>query len=278
MKEYDFYAVADRVQLTDERTALENLKRLLPDYRQYKSFYEFWKECTKRAERNNALLFVPLSLLKEYENEREAFVINYAIVRLLKSLADFEYFIQLGIDYTELDKVEQCIIAAAEYLSKSQEFLYFDLEYIMHIRYRMDFHHVKDIYIIDVDGHLYAKVPTLIDDIDTFRFELQIDDYAIPEQLTEQVLSCLHTKYREWALTQFVTEDDRCFLNNTFSIYVPPEYLELPKSKSGWYSYNPIEYFSQGSKSAFQAFNQLLSFLYDTFSFDDKKLFPFKNN
>ena len=102
MKEYDYYAVADRVQLTDERTALESLKRLLPDYRQYKSFYEFWKDCTKRAERNNALLSVPLSLLKEYENEHDAFAINYAIVRLLKSLADFEYAIQLGIDLISL--------------------------------------------------------------------------------------------------------------------------------------------------------------------------------
>ena len=168
MKEYDYYAVADRVQLTDERTALESLKRLLPDYRQYKSFYEFWKDCTKRAERNNSLLSVPLSLLKEYENEHDAFAINYAIVRLLKSLADFEYAIQLGIDYTELDKVEQCIIAAAEYLSKSQEFLYFDSEHIMHIRYRKDYLHVKDIYIVEVDGHLCAKVPTLIDDIALF--------------------------------------------------------------------------------------------------------------
>lgn len=278
MKEYDYYAVADRVQLTDERTALESLKRLLPDYRQYKSFYEFWKDCTKRAERNNALLSVPLSLLKEYENEHDAFAINYVIVRLLKSLADFEYPIQLGIDYTELDKVEQCIIAAAEYLSKSQEFLYFDSEHIMHIRYRKDYLHVKDIYIVEVDGHLCAKVPTLIDDIETFRFELQIEDYAIPEPLTEQVLSCLHTKYREWALTQIVTEDDRYFINNRFCVYVSPEYLELSTPKDNWYSFNPIEYFPPGSKSAFHAINQLLSFLFDSFSVEDRKLFPFKNN
>lgn len=278
MKKYDYYAVADRVQLTDERTALENLKLLFPEYRQYKSFYDFWNGCTKRAERNHAMLSVPLSFLEEYEEEHGAFAINYAIVWLLKSLADCECAIQLGIDYAELDKVEQCLIAAAEYLSKSQEFLYFDSTYIMHIRYKKDFRHIKDIYIVDLDGHLCAKVPTLIDEIDTFRFELQIDNYAIPEQLTEKILSCLHSKYREWALMQFITEDDRCYMNDTFSIYVSPKYLELPKSKDGWYSYNPIEYFPLGNKSAFQAFNQLLSFLFDSFSVDDRKLFPFKNH
>ncbi|MBR3045479.1 MAG: hypothetical protein IKI45_13485 [Oscillospiraceae bacterium] len=273
MKQYDYYAVADRVKLIEERTALENLKRLCPDFSQYTRLYELWDDCVKRAERGNASMYIPLSLLMEYESEHEAAALNYAIVWLLKRIADSEKEYYLGIDYMKLDQIEKCLISAAEYLSKAQNFLYYDAGYMMHIRYRKDFHHVLDIYIVDKNGHLQAKVPTQIDDITTFQYELHVDDYPIPQPLEDAMLSCLNTTYRDWVLTQFVTEDDRCFMDYTFSIYVDPDYLKLPKTKEGWSHYNPIEYFSK--KSAFPVFNQLLAHLYSVLPDEDRQLFPF---
>ncbi len=274
MKQYDYYAVADRVKLIDERTALENLKRLFPDFSQYKKLSEFWSNCVKRAERNNASIYIPISLLLEYESVHEEFALNYALVWILERIADSEKECYLGIDYMKLDMIGECLISAVEYLSKAQNFLYYDAGYMMHIRYRKDFRHVMDVFIIDENGHLQAKVPTLIDDIATFQYELQVNDYTIPEPLAGTVLSCLHTNFRKWALTQFITEDDRCYMDDTFCIYVDREYLKLSKTKDGWCHYNPIEYFSR--KSAFHAFNQLLAYLYDVLPDEDRQLFPFK--
>lgn len=276
MKEYDYYAVADRVKLIDERTALEHLKRLSPDFSQYREFSEFCSDYVKMAKRSNASLYIPLSIILGYEKEYGEHALSYALVKLLKNLSDNEEEVFLGIDYTDIDRIDKCLISAAEYLSKAHNFQYFDGDYIMHIRYRKDFQHKKDVFIVNDCGHLHAKILTLIDDINTFRYELQIDDITIPEQLAETVLSCIHTKYREYALTQFTSEDDRCYLDDTFCIYVNSEYMNLPKTKDGWCNYNPVEYFGRVNKSSFHEFNQLLAYLYDVFSADDRKMFPFK--
>lgn len=274
MKQYDYYAVADRVKLIDERTALENLKRLCPDFSQYTKLFELWENSIKRAERSNASLCIPLSLLLEYESDYEEYALNYALVWLLERMADFEKDCYLGIDYVKLNTIEECLISAVEYLSKAQNFLYYDAGYMMHIRYRKDFHHVLDIFIEDENGHLQVKVPTLIDDITTFRYELQVDDYSIPKPLEDAIFTCLNTTYRDWALTQFIHEDDRYSMNYTFSIYVNPDYLKLSKTKEGWSNYDPIEYFSR--KSAFPVFNQLLAYLYNVLSDENRQMFPFK--
>ena len=274
MKQYDYYAVADRVKLIDERTALKNLKRLCPDFSQYTKLFELWDDCVKRAERGNASICIPLSLLMEFESSHEEYALNYALVWLLKRIAEIEKECYLGVDYMKLDMIEECLISAAEYLSKAQNFLYYNAGYVMHIRYRKDFSHKMDFYIVDENGHLQAKASKLIDDIATSRYELQVDDYPIPQPLEEDMLSCLKTTYRDWALTQFVTEDHRCFMDYTFSIYVDPDYLKLPKTKAGWSLYNPIEYFSR--KSAFPVFNQLLAYLYNVLPDEDRQLFPFR--
>lgn len=131
------------------------------------------------------------------------------------------------------------------------------------------------IYIDDECGQLRARIPRLIDDIGSFQYELNVDEYIIPKPLTEEVMSCIHNDYRKFALTQIVHEDDRCFMEETFSIYVAPDYLDLLKTKDGYCRYSPIEYFPKDDKSAFNEFNDLLAYLYDVLPDDDKRQFPF---
>ena len=95
--------------------------------------------------------------LRALKKKYEEYALNYSVVSLLESISICEEDVFLGIDYTKLDEIEECIISAAEYLTKSQRMLYLDTAFIIRIRYRKDFYNRMAIYIDDECGQLRAR-------------------------------------------------------------------------------------------------------------------------
>lgn len=119
MNEIDYYAIADRIKLVDERTASEMLKQVYADYRVCNDFSELWNNCVKRSKRNGTSIYIPFSVLLKIKKEYEEYALNYSVVSLLESISICEEDVFLGIDYTKLDEIEECIISASEYLTKA---------------------------------------------------------------------------------------------------------------------------------------------------------------
>ena len=147
----------------------------------------------------------------------------------------------------------------------------FKQDYIMRIKYRKDFRNDKNVLISCENEQLKAKVLNEITSIADFSCELTVNEFLIPHELSQQVMECLNSNFRSFVLDTTIGEDDRCYMDNAFSIYVPEDNLSLPERKWG---YSPYEYFNAGEKSTFAPFNTLMSFIYDNMTDYERELFP----
>lgn len=269
----DYFAAADRIILADEWLSYEMVKRYFPNYKSCKTVFDFWERYTKIVRKKNCDYYVPFSFLIKISNYESEVAYNYALIRLVDYLTDIDTPVFIGLNFNAYAQFETDIIKVAEYLTRTNELRIFDEKYIMRIRYRQDFNNIQNVYIVEENDTLTAKVENCIDNIAEFHYEIIINDFQIPKGLSQQVVDCINTSFRKYVLSTTIGEDDRCFLDNAFSIYVPEQILDLPKKRWG---YNPIEYFYAGHKSKFAPFNDLLSFIYDSISDCERKLFPYK--
>ena len=272
----DFYSAVDRINLVDERLAYEMMKQNYPNYKNCKTEYEFWKGYIETANKNNIDYYVPFSFLMKYVNNAEKLEYNYAIIRLVHYLTDIDKPVFVGLDFSQYQRFETDLIAVAEYLTKTWKICFFEKKFIMHIKYRKDLGGTKNVFIVKDGEQLKAYVENDIVDVAQFQYDRKTNEYPIPLELSRRVIDCINTDFRKYTLTQQIHEDDRCFMSDSFSIYVPEKYLNLPKTKGGWYHHSPSEYFHSERRSAFPAFNELLSYIYDSMEEYERELFPFK--
>lgn len=273
MTEKDYYAAVDRIQLIDERLAYEMIKLKYPNYKNSRSEYDFWKGYSKVVEKDKAAYYVPFSFLTKFTENIGNLKYNYALVRLVDYLTDIEQPVYLGLDFSKYQKFETDLILAAEYLSELWSIHSIERHYVMHIRYRKDFGNQKNVYVVRENENLIVNVENHIIDIAKFRYDLIVNKYPVTADLTNRLLSCIQNEFREFVLVTSIGEDDRCYMDNAFMIYVPEKNLSLPYKEWG---YSPYEYFYAGEKSAFEPFNELMSFIYDSMNDYERELFPFK--
>ena len=269
----DFYAAADRIVLVDERLSYEMMNNNFPNYRNCRTQFEFWEGYTKIVTKKNCDYYVPFSFLIKYSQNEGELAYNYAIIRLIDYLTDINTPVFIGLDFSAYSQFENDIIKVAEYLTRFNELRIFDEKYIMRIGYRQDFRNTQYVYIVEANDTLSAKVESHIVNIAELHYEMKIHDFQIPKELSQQVIECLNTSFRKFVLSTMIGEDDRCYMDNAFSIYVPERNLDLPERRWG---YSPYEYFYAGEKSSFEPFNKLMSFIYDNMTDFERKLFPFK--
>lgn len=274
----DYYAAADRIQLVNERLAYEMMKRNYPNYKNSRSEFDFWKEYSEVAEKDNVDYYVPFSFLMKYSENEGELKYNYALIRLVDYLTDIEQTVYLGLDFSYLTRFEADLIKTAEFLTRRSNLIQsimeiFKQSYIMSITYRKDFRNDKIVLISRENEQLKVKVLNEITSIADLRCELAVNEFLIPHELSQQVIDCLNSSFRNFVLNTTIGEDDRCYMDNAFSIYVSEENLSLPEKEWG---YSPYEYFYSGEKSAFSPFNKLMSFIYDNINDHERELFPFK--
>ena len=278
MIDKDYYAAADRIQIIAERLAYEMMKRNYPNYKNSRSEFDFWKGYSEVAMKDNIDYYVPFSFLMKYSENEGKLKYNYALIRLVDYLTDIEQPVYLGLDFSYFTQFEADLIKTAEFLTLDSDMIQSIMEifkqgYIMRIKYRKDFRNNKIVLISRENEQLKAKVLNGIVSISDFRCELSVNEFLIPHELSRQAIDCLNSSFRNFVLDTTIGEDDRCYMDNAFSIYVPEENLSLPETEWG---YSPYEYFYSGEKSAFAPFNKLMSFIYDHMTDSERDLFPFK--
>lgn len=278
MIDKDYYAAADRIQIIDERLAYDMMKRNYPNYKNSRSEFDFWKGYSEVATKDNIDYYVPFSFLMKYSENEGKLKYNYALIRLVDYLTDIEQPVYLGLDFSYFTQFEADLIKTAEFLTLDSDMIQSIMEifkqgYIMRIKYRKDLRNNKIVLISRENEQLKAKVLNEIVSISDFRCELSVNEFLIPHELSRQAIDCLNSSFRNFVLDTTIGEDDRCYMDNAFSIYVPEENLSLPETEWG---YSPYEYFYSGEKSAFAPFNKLMSFIYDHMTDSERDLFPFK--
>lgn len=277
MIDKDYYAAADRIQIIDERLSYEMMNRNYPNYKNSRSEFDFWKGYSEVATKDNIDYYVPFSFLMKYSENEGKLKYNYALIRLVDYLTDIEQPVYLGLDFSYFTQFEADLIKTAEFLTLDSDMIQSIMEifkqgYIMRIKYRKDFRNNKIVLISRENEQLKAKVLNEIVSISDFRCELSVNEFLIPHELSRQAIDCLNSSFRNFVLDTTIGEDDRCYMDNAFSIYVPEENLSLPETEWGYSSY---EYFYSGEKSAFAPFNKLMLFIYDHMTDSERDLFPF---
>ncbi len=278
MVDKDYYAAADRIQIVNEHFAYEMMKRNYPNYKKSRTQFDFWEGYSKVAENDNVDYYVPFSFLMKYFESEGMLQYNYALIRLVDYLTDIVQPVYLGLDLSDFTQFEEDLIKTVEYHTRYSNIKQsigeiYKQGYIMTIAYRKDFRDGKNVLISCENEQLKAKVLNLTISISDFKCEFAVNEFLIPHELSQQVIDCLNSSFRDFVLGTIIGEDDRYYMDNAFSIYVPKENLSLPEKKWG---YSPCEYFYSGEKSAFAPFNKLMSYIYDHMTGSEKDLFPFK--